>query len=402
MGGIDMLSERKNIRLPYYDYHTNGMYFVTVCTKEKEHLFGEVIDGEMHMNAMGKYVARQLQSIDERYFDVQMICFIVMPNHIHGIIGLLGNHAPSLGRVVNKFKGLISHKYGRTIWQRGYFEHVVRSERDFLKIWELIYMNRIQKAFDEKKKVFIGFVTAGDPNLATTKELVRAMIKGGAGLIEFGIPFSDPVAEGEVIQKADMRALAAGTTTDKIFDLVAELREETQVPLVFLTYANPIYAYGAEKFFTRCEETGVDGVIIPDIPYEEREEMRPFSEPHHVALVPLIAPTSKDRIQKIAAVAQGYVYVVSSLGVTGVRSNITTDIDGIVAEVRKATDIPVAVGFGIAAPEQAYKMAKASDGAIVGSAIEKIVAQYGEASPEHVYEYVKSMSEAVAKAAAEA
>ena len=207
-------------------------------------------------------------------------------------------------------------------------------------------MNRIQKAFDEKKKVFIGFVTAGDPNLATTKELVRAMIKGGAGLIEFGIPFSDPVAEGEVIQKADMRALAAGTTTDKIFDLVAELREETQVPLVFLTYANPIYAYGAEKFFTRCEETGVDGVIIPDIPYEEREEMRPFSEPHHVALVPLIAPTSKDRIQKIAAVAQGYVYVVSSLGVTGVRSNITTDIDGIVAEVRKATDIPVAVGFG--------------------------------------------------------
>ena len=250
-------------------------------------------------------------------------------------------------------------------------------------------MNRIQKAFDEKKKVFIGFVTAGDPDLATTKELVRAMIKGGAGLIEFGIPFSDPVAEGEVIQKADMRALAAGTTTDKIFDLVAELREETQVPLVFLTYANPIYAYGAEKFFTRCEETGVDGVIIPDIPYEEREEMRPFSEPHNVALVPLIAPTSKDRIQKIAAIAQGYVYVVSSLGVTGVRSNITTDI-------------PVAVGFGIATPEQAYKMAKASDGAIVGSAIEKIVAQYGEASPEHVYEYVKSMSEAVAKAAAEA
>mgnify|MGYP004713898017 CR=1 FL=1 len=250
-------------------------------------------------------------------------------------------------------------------------------------------MNRIQKAFDEKKKVFIGFVTAGDPNLATTKELVRAMVKGGAGLIEFGIPFSDPVAEGEVIQQADMRALAAGTTTDKIFDLVAELREETQVPLVFLTYANPIYAYGAEKFFTRCEETGVDGVIIPDIPYEEREEMRPFSEPHHVALVPLIAPTSKDRIQKIAAVAQGYVYVVSSLGVTGVRSNITTDI-------------PVAVGFGTAAPEQAYKMAKASDGAIVGSAIEKIVAQYGVDSPEHVYEYVKSMSEAVAKAAAEA
>ncbi len=263
-------------------------------------------------------------------------------------------------------------------------------------------MNRIEKAFAEKKKAFIGFVTAGDPNLEVTKDLVMAMVKGGAGVIEFGIPFSDPVAEGEVIQRADLRALAAGTTTDKIFDLVAEVRKETQVPLVFLTYANPIYAYGAEKFFARCEETGVDGVIIPDIPYEEREEMRPYSEPHHVALVPLVAPTSKDRIQKIAKIAQGYVYVVSSLGVTGVRKNITTDIGGIVTEVRKATDIPVAVGFGIATPEQAYAMAKVSDGAIVGSAIEKLVEKYGVDSPKYVYEYVKSMADAVAKAAEEA
>ncbi len=260
---------------------------------------------------------------------------------------------------------------------------------------------RIQKAFEEHKKGFIGFVTAGDPNLAVTKELVMAMVKAGAAVVEFGIPFSDPVAEGPVIQRADMRALEAGTTTDKIFDLVAELRQETQVPLVFLTYANPIYAYGAEKFFTRCEETGVDGVIIPDIPYEEREEMRPYSEPHHVALVPLIAPTSRDRIQKIAKIAQGYVYIVSSLGVTGVRKEITTDIGAIVEEARKATDIPIAVGFGIATPEQAYKMAKLSDGAIVGSAIEKIVEQYGVDSPKYVYEYVKSMCEAVAKAEAE-
>ncbi len=263
-------------------------------------------------------------------------------------------------------------------------------------------MNRIQEAFDKKKKVFIGFVTAGDPDMETTKKLVMAMVKAGAGVVEFGIPFSDPVAEGPVIQRADMRALEAGATTDKIFDMVAELRRETQVPLVFLTYANPIYTYGAEKFFAKCEETGIDGVIIPDIPYEEREEMRPYSEPHNIALVPLIAPTSKDRIQKIAAIAQGYVYVVSSLGVTGVRKNITTDIGAIVKEVRKATNIPVAVGFGIATPEQAYKMAKESDGAIVGSAIEKIVEQYGKDSPEHVYEYVKSMAEAVDKAAAEA
>ena len=266
-------------------------------------------------------------------------------------------------------------------------------------IWGWTYMSRIQKAFAKNKKLFIGFVTAGDPDLATTKELVLAMVKAGVGIVEFGIPFSDPVAEGPVIQRADLRALEAGTTTDKIFDLVAELRQETQVPLVFLTYANPIYAYGAEKFFTRCEESGLDGVIIPDIPYEEREEMRPYSEPHHVALVPLVAPTSRDRIQKIAKIGQGYIYIVSSLGVTGVRKEITTDINAIVEEIRKVTDVPCAVGFGIATPEQAYNMAKASDGAIVGSAIVKIVEKYGKESPKYVYEYCKEMVEAVNKAA---
>ena len=228
------------------------------------------------------------------------------------------------------------------------------------------------------------------------------MVKAGVGIVEFGIPFSDPVAEGPVIQRADLRALEAGTTTDKIFDLVAELRKETQVPLVFLTYANPIYAYGAEKFFTRCEESGLDGVIIPDIPYEEREEMRPYSEPHKIAIVPLVAPTSRDRIQKIAKIGQGYIYIVSSLGVTGVRKEITTDINAIVEEIRKVTDVPCAVGFGIATPDQAYAMAKASDGAIVGSAIVKIVEKYGKESPKYVYEYCREMVEAVKKAEAEA
>lgn len=259
-------------------------------------------------------------------------------------------------------------------------------------------MSRIQDAFAAKKKVFIGFITAGDPDLETTKELVRAMVRAGVGVVEFGIPFSDPVAEGPVIQRADSRALAAGTTTDKIFDTVAELREETQVPLVFLTYANPIYAYGAEKFFTRCEETGVDGVIVPDIPYEEREEMRPYSEPHHIALVPLIAPTSRDRVQKIAKIGEGYIYIVSSLGVTGVRESITTNIEKIVEEVRKVTDVPTAVGFGISTPEQAYAIAKVNDGVIVGSAIEKIVEEYGKDAPPHVYQYCRSMVEAVEKA----
>lgn len=258
-------------------------------------------------------------------------------------------------------------------------------------------MNRIQQAFNEKKKLFIGFLTAGDPNLAVTKELVMAMVKGGIGLIELGIPFSDPVAESEVIQRADMRALAAGTTTDKIFDLVAQLRKETQVPLVFLTYANPIYVYGAEKFFARCEKAGVDGVIIPDIPYEEREEMLPYSEPHKIALIPFVAPTSKDRVEKIAGAAQGYVYIVPSLE----NCSANTGITEIVSEVRRSTDIPAVVGFSSAAPEQAYEIAKISDGIIVDSSIERIVEEHGEASPQHVYEYVKNIAEAVAEAAEE-
>lgn len=260
-------------------------------------------------------------------------------------------------------------------------------------------MNRIAQAYQKNKKQFIGFITAGDPDLATTKELVLAMVKAGVGIIEFGIPFSDPVAEGEVIQRADKRALDAGATTNKIFDLVAELRQETQVPLVFLTYANPVYTYGAENFFARCEETGVDGVIIPDIPYEEREEMLPYSTLHKIALIPLVAPTSKDRVQKIAKVGEGYIYIVSSVGVTGVRKEIHTDIAAIVQEIRKVTDVPTAVGFGIATPEQAYAMAKASDGAIVGSAIVKLVEKYGKESPQYVYEYCREMVAAVNKAA---
>jgi len=259
-------------------------------------------------------------------------------------------------------------------------------------------MSRIQKAFDEHKKLFIGFVTAGDPNLEVTKEIVLEMVRAGAGIVELGIPFSDPVAEGEVIQRADVRALAAGTTTDKIFALVKELRQEVEVPLVFLTYANPIFTYGCEKFFAQCAEAGVDGVIVPDIPFEERDELLPFSKPHGVEIISLIAPTSRDRIKMIAQKAEGYVYLVSSLGVTGVRKNITTDIPAIVSEIRKVTKVPVAVGFGIAEPAQAKAMAKVSDGAIVGSAIVKIVEKYGKDASQHVYDYVKRMVEAVNEA----
>ena len=259
-------------------------------------------------------------------------------------------------------------------------------------------MNKLEQVFKEQKKVFIAFITAGDPSLEVTKELIVTMARAGAGIIELGIPFSDPVAEGEVIQRANLRALKGQVTTDAIFAMIKEVRRETDVPLVFLNYANQIYTYGCEKFFANCEAAGVHGVIVPDIPYEERAEFMPYSTKHNVAMIPLIAPTSHERIQMIAKEAHGYVYLVSSLGVTGVRQNITTDMAAIAGEVRRVTEVPCAVGFGISEPEQAYAMAKVSDGAIVGSAIEKIVEKYGEAAAPYVYEYVKMMVGAVKRA----
>lgn len=258
-------------------------------------------------------------------------------------------------------------------------------------------MSKIAKAF-ENKKAFIPFVTAGDPTLDVTEQLLYEMQKAGADLIEIGIPFSDPTAEGPVIQEANERALAKGCTTDKIFDMLKRAKEKITVPMVFLTYVNPIFTYGKERFMKQCVESGIDGLIVPDMPYEEREELAPACEKYGVDIIPLIAPTSHERIKMIAKKAQGYIYCVSSLGVTGVRNEIKTDIGAMVKAVRETTDVPCAVGFGIATPEQAYKMAKVSDGAIVGSAIVKIIAKYGKDSVPYVGEYVKSMKEAVEKA----
>ena len=256
-------------------------------------------------------------------------------------------------------------------------------------------MSKIAKAFQDNPKAFISFVTAGDPSLAKTKELILALEKAGSAIVEIGIPFSDPVAEGEVIQRANIRALAGGCTTDKIFDMLADLRKTSQVPIVFLTYVNPIFTYGRDKFFAKCQEVGVDGVIVPDVPFEEKGELVDYCKKYGVDLISLIAPTSDKRIQMIAKEAMGYIYLVSSLGVTGVRSNITTDIGAIVKKIREASDKPVAVGFGISTPQQAKEMAALSDGAIVGSAIVKIIEKYGDDCVEPVYEYAKEMTEAV-------
>lgn len=255
-------------------------------------------------------------------------------------------------------------------------------------------MSRIKEAFSNHK-TFIAFITGGDPNLEVTEQLLYAMEKAGADLIEIGIPFSDPVAEGVVIQEANERALSAGITTDHLFDLVAKVRENIKVPLVFLTYMNPIFTYGTKRFMKRCQEAGIDGVIVPDVPFEERSELLGPMKEYGIELVSMIAPTSKERIAMIAKEAEGFIYCVSSLGVTGVRSDLTTDIESIVATVREHTKVPCAIGFGISTPEQAQKMASISDGAIVGSAIVKIVAEYGEDCVEKVAEYVSKMNAAV-------
>ena len=255
-------------------------------------------------------------------------------------------------------------------------------------------MNKIRQAF-ENGKAFIPFITCGDPDVETTMACVREMVKSGADLIELGIPFSDPTAEGPVIQGANLRALTGGVTTDRIFEMVRALRRDVTVPMVFMTYANVVFSYGAERFISTCAGIGIDGLILPDLPFEEKEEFLAVCRAHGVALISLIAPTSANRVAMIAKEAEGFIYLVSSLGVTGVRSSITTDLGPIIRTIRENTDVPCAVGFGISNPEHAKTMAKEADGVIVGSAIVKLIAQYGKDAAAPVGAFVKEMKDAV-------
>ncbi len=255
-------------------------------------------------------------------------------------------------------------------------------------------MSNIRNAF-MYGKAFIAFITCGDPDLETPAATVRAAVENGADLIELGIPFSDPTAEGPVIQGANLRALQGGVTTDKVFGLVRELRRDVKVPMVFMTYANVVFSYGAEKFISTCQEIGMDGLILPDLPFEEKGEFLPLCHKYGVDLISLIAPTSENRIAMIAKEAEGFLYIVSSLGVTGTRDEIRTDLSSIVKVVRENTDIPCAIGFGISTPAQARKMSDLSDGAIVGSAIIKLIEKHGTEAPEFVGSYVRSMKEAM-------
>lgn len=257
-------------------------------------------------------------------------------------------------------------------------------------------MSNIYKAF-ENKKAFIGFLTAGDPDLDTTEQCILAMERAGADLVEIGIPFSDPIAEGIVIQEANIRALKAGTNLQKIFNLVKSVRNKVNIPLVFLTYINPLFNWGYDNFLKKCKETGIDGLIIPDLPYEEKNEINEIAKKYDVDIISLIAPTSTERIKTIAQDTQGFIYVVSSMGVTGVRKEITTDLKTIVNLIKDVSKTPTAIGFGINTPEQAKYFSEIADGVIVGSAIVKIIEKYGKNSPENVYNYVKSMKEAMIK-----
>ena len=254
-------------------------------------------------------------------------------------------------------------------------------------------MSKIANAV-KNGKAFIPFCTAGDPNIEKTVEYALAMEEAGCDLIEIGIPFSDPMAEGVVIQDANVRALKQNTTTDDVFDAIKAIREKSDIPIVFLTYINPVFFYGYERFFKKCNDLGIDGIISPDLPYEEKGEIADIARKYDVDIISLIAPTSKERIQKIASEATGYIYVVSSLGVTGMRSEIKTDLNAIIKDIRDVTDLPLAVGFGINTPKQASEIGGIADGVIVGSAIVKIIEEYGEDAADALKEYVSSMKEA--------
>ena len=254
--------------------------------------------------------------------------------------------------------------------------------------------NRIAKAF-ENKKAFIGFLTAGDPTFDASYDNLMAMIKAGADLVEIGIPFSDPIAEGPVIQNADVRALNAGMTTDRAFELAAKVRCETDIPLVFMTYLNPVFKYGYDRFFAKCAEIGIDGLICPDMPFEEKKEADTVARSHGISIISMIAPTSEARIKAIAEEAEGFLYIVSSLGVTGVRSEIKTDLKSIMESVKKYAKVPAAIGFGISTPEQAKNMSQLADGVIVGSAIVRLIEKCGENAADEIYKYVKSLTDAI-------
>jgi tryptophan synthase alpha chain len=255
-------------------------------------------------------------------------------------------------------------------------------------------MSRTAQAF-ANGKAFIGFLTAGDPSLEQTEQCALHMARAGADLIEIGIPFSDPIAEGPVIQEASVRALAAGTKLSDVFALVERLRTKIQTPLALMGYLNPVFRLGYDAFFARCQQAGADAVIIADLPFAEKGEAAPYAERYGIDLISMVAPTSGDNIERIAAEAAGFIYLVSSLGVTGERSQLSANLDDIVARIRAVSDVPVAIGFGVHTPAQAADLGRKADGIIVGSAIVRLIASSGSNAPRAISDYVSMMKSAL-------
>jgi tryptophan synthase alpha chain len=256
--------------------------------------------------------------------------------------------------------------------------------------------NKIAGAFS-KGKAFIPFITGGDPDIETTEKILLALAEAGADAIEIGVPFSDPIAEGPIIEAADERALKAGCTVDKLFELVTRVKATIEAPLLFMTYYNPVFAYGVDRFTDQCAACGIDGLIVPDLPFEERDELLGPCRSRGLELISLIAPTSQERIAEIAKNSSGFLYCVSSLGVTGVRDELGSSASQMVERVRAINGIPCAVGFGISTPEQARDMARIADGVIIGSAIVQIIADYGCDSVEHVARYARAIKKAISE-----
>lgn len=250
------------------------------------------------------------------------------------------------------------------------------------------------------KKALIAYVTAGDPSLMETEKIVLSLAEAGADVIELGIPYSDPLADGPVIQQASQRALAGGTTLEGIFNLVAVLRPQTKVPLVLMTYVNPILQYGVERFMKRAASVGVNGVIIPDLPVEEWVLVDQAAREQGIALVPLVAPTSSpERIKQVCARGRGFVYCVSVTGVTGMRTGVSKNIDKFLESVRQATTLPMAVGFGISTPEQIQVLKDKCDGVVVGSAIVSLASKEGTSAEglSRLQDFVRTLREALDK-----
>lgn len=259
-------------------------------------------------------------------------------------------------------------------------------------------MSRIKDTFDTLKsrgeKALITYLTGGDPSLAATRELVLSMARSGADIVEIGIPFSDPLADGPVIQAASLRALSAGSTVAGLLNTVRNIRRDSQVPIVLMTYYNPVMQYGLGQFTIDAVQSGVDGLIVPDLPYEESEPLRLQADQNGLDLIPLVAPTSTPaRLSAICSAARGFVYCVAVTGVTGTRVQIETDLDALTREVRRHTNLPVAIGFGVSGPESAARVSGYCDGVVVGSALVKLI---GEKDNDRVEELTTQLKQALA------